>query len=347
MEPEDIEKLKPYAGSRITGSIDPTRRTSLTQNHTATHLIVAAAREVLGGHVWQAGAQKGVKKSRIDLSHYKRISINELREIEKIANRYVMKNYQVHTTWMNRTKAEKKYGFKLYQGGVVPGANIRTVKIDEIDVQACAGTHVKYTGEIGLIKITRTERIQDGVERLEFSAGESAIDAVQKNDEILKESSEIFKVPLEQLPKTCDRFFKEWKAYKNENNKLKDEIATLKVGSIKDLAVEINDLTVLTQLVDSDMNELIGIATDLTEDEDGLDVVVVGNTEGKIVGSSSARALDRGLKINIIIKETAAILGGGGGGRPNLAQGAGKNHDKMEEALNFALEKIEEILKTG
>ncbi|ADZ10468.1 alanyl-tRNA synthetase [Methanobacterium lacus] len=347
MEPEDIEKLKPFAGSRITGSIDPERRTSLTQNHTATHLIVAAAREVLGDHVWQAGAQKGVKKSRIDLSHYKRISITELREIEKIANSYVMKNYQVHTSWMNRTKAEKKYGFKLYQGGVVPGANIRTVKIDEIDVQACAGTHVKYTGEIGLIKITRTERIQDGVERLEFSAGKSAIDAVQRNDEILKESSEIFKVPLEQLPKTCERFFKEWKAYKNENTKLKDEIATLKVGSIRDLAVEISDLTVLTQLMDADMNELIGIVTDMTEDVDGVDVVVIGNTEGKIVGGSSAKALERGLKINNIIKDAAAMLGGGGGGRPNLAQGAGKNHEMMEEALNSALKTIEEILKGG
>ncbi|UTB31638.1 MAG: alanine--tRNA ligase [Methanobacterium sp. ERen5] len=347
MEPEDIEKLKSFTGSRITGSIDPERRTSLTQNHTATHLIVAAAREVLGNHIWQAGAQKGVKKSRIDLSHYKRISISELREIEKIANSYVMNNYQVHTTWMNRTKAEKKYGFKLYQGGVVPGANIRTVKIDEIDVQACAGTHVKYTGEIGLIKITRTERIQDGVERLEFSAGKSAIDAVQRNDEILKESSEIFKVPLEQLPKTCERFFKEWKAYKNENTKLKDEIATLKVGSIRDLAVEISDLTVLTQLMDADMNELIGIVTDMTEDVNGVDVVVVGNTEGKIVGGSSTKALDRGLKINSIIKDAAALLGGGGGGRPNLAQGAGKNHDKMEEALNSALKTIKEILKSG
>ena len=340
MDPDDIEKLKPYQGSRVTGRIDPERRTSLTQNHTATHLIVAAARVVLGDHVWQAGAQKGVKKSRIDLSHYKRISIHELREIEKIANRYVMKNYHVHTKWMNRTKAEKKYGFKLYQGGVVPGADIRTVKIEEIDVQACAGTHVKRTGDIGLIKITRTERIQDGVERLEFSAGESAIDAVQKNDDILKQSSDVFKVPLEQLPKTCDRFFKEWKAYKNETTKLKDEIAMLKVGSIRDLAVELGDLKVLTHLVDADMNELIGIVTDMTEDVDGVDVVVVGNTEGKIVGGSSAKALGIGLKINKIIKETASILGGGGGGRPNLAQGAGKNHDKMEKALDFALEQI-------
>ena len=200
MDDEDIEKLKSYSGSRITGEIDPSRRTSLTQNHTATHLIVAAARIVLGDHVWQAGAQKGVKKSRIDLSHYKRIENEELQEIELIANRFVMGNHHVHTKWMNRTKAEKKYGFRLYQGGVVPGANIRTVKIDDIDVQACAGTHVKQTGEIGLIKITRTERIQDGVERLEFSAGEAAVKAVQINDDLLKDSSTVFKVPTDTTP---------------------------------------------------------------------------------------------------------------------------------------------------
>ncbi len=344
MEPEDIEKLKPFAGSRITGGIDPERRTSLTQNHTATHLIVAAARIVLGDHVWQAGAQKGIKKSRIDLSHYKRIGAEEIQEIEKIANRYVMKNYQVHTNWMNRTKAERKYGFKLYQGGVVPGANIRTVKIDDIDVQACAGTHVKHTGDIGLIKITRTERIQDGVERLEFSAGESAIDAVQKNDDILKNSSNIFKVPSEQLPKTCERFFTEWKAYKNENTKLKDEIAVLKVGSIKDHALELGDFKVLTQLVEADMNELIRITTDLTENVDGVDVVVIGNNSGKIVGGSSKKAVGNGLKINSIIKDAASILGGGGGGRPNLAQGAGKNSNKMEEALEFAFKQIKSII---
>ena len=133
---------------------------------------------------------------------------------------------------MNRTSAEKKYGFRLYQGGVVPGANIRTVKIDGIDVQACAGTHVKQTGDIGLIKITRTERIQDGVERLEFSTGEAAVKAVQTNDDILKKSSSVFKVTAEQLPKTCDRFFNEWKAFKNEIERLKDEIAGLKIGSL-------------------------------------------------------------------------------------------------------------------
>lgn len=340
MDHEDIEKLKPYIGSRVTGDIDPYRRTLLTQNHTATHLIVAAAREVLGGHVWQAGAQKGVKKSRIDLSHYKRISNDDLQEIELIANRYVMGNYSVNIKWMDRTNAEKKYGFSLYQGGVVPGANIRTVKIDGIDVQACAGTHVKRTGDIGLVKITRTERIQDGVERLEFSAGEAAVKAVQTNDDLLKESSVVFKVTAKQLPKTCDRFFNEWKAFKNEIERLKDEIAKLKIGELSDYAVNIGNMKVLSQVVEADINELVKIATDLTENEDGLDVVVIGNREGKIVGSSSMKAVDTGVKINKIIKDAAGILGGGGGGRPTLAQGAGKNSDKIQEALEFALTQI-------
>jgi len=344
MAVEDIEKLKPFIGSRVTGEIDPSMRTSLTQNHTATHLIVAAARKVLGNHIWQAGAQKGVKKSRLDLSHYKRITNKDLQEIELITNKYVMENHPVHTKWMDRTKAEKKYGFDLYQGGVVPGANIRTVKIDGIDVQACAGTHVKLTGDIGLIKITRTERIQDGVERLEFSAGEAAVRAVQTNDDLLKLSSIIFKVTSEQLPKTCDRFFNEWKAFKNEIERLKDEIARLKIGELSDDAVSVGDMKVLTRVVDADINELVKIATDLTENENGIDVVIIGNLDGKIVGSSSSKVIDTGVKINEIIKDAAKILGGGGGGRPNLAQGAGKNSDKIYDALEFALKRITDIL---
>lgn len=344
MDSKDIEKLKPFNGSRVTGEIDPFRRTALTQNHTATHLIVAAARKVLGDHIWQAGAQKGVKKSRIDLSHYKRISTRDLQDIEIIANRYVMGNFPVHTKWMDRTSAEKKYGFRLYQGGVVPGANIRTVKIDDIDVQACAGTHVKLTGDIGMIKISRTERIQDGVERLEFSAGEAAIEAVQITDDYLKESSGVFKVTAEQLPKTCNRFFNEWKSFKNEIQRLKDEIATLKVGELTDHALNIGDMMVLSRFVEADMNELVKIATDLTENENCIDVVIIGNHSGNIVGASSKKAVGIGIKVNEIIKGSSKILGGGGGGRPNLAQGAGPNLSKMEFALEFALNEIKDIV---
>ncbi|WP_394357541.1 alanine--tRNA ligase [Methanobacterium aggregans] len=342
---EDAEKFKAFTGSQVEGEIDPVRRTALTRNHTATHLIVAAARRVLGEHIWQAGAQKGVKKSRIDLSHYKRIKPEELQEIELIANRFVMENHDVKTRWMNRTDAEKEYGFILYQGGVVPGTDIRTVKIENVDVQACAGTHVERTGDIGMIKITRTERIQDGVERIEFSAGEAAVEAVQRSDDLLKESSTIFKVESEQLPKTCERFFTEWKAFKNEIGRLQDQIAALKIEGIGDKAEKIGDITFLSETMDSDMGELIKIATDLTENEDGIDVVVFGNNDGKIVGASSKKAVGIGVRMNEIIKGAAKILGGGGGGRPNLAQGAGRNSEKMVDAIEYAAQKVREIVE--
>lgn len=340
---EDIEKVHPYKGQIITGQIDISRRMALTRNHTATHLIVAAARKILGDHIWQAGAQKGVKKSRIDLTHYKRIEPEELQEIELLANKFVMENRPVLTNWMARAEAEKKYGFILYQGGIVPGMDIRTVLVDGIDVQACAGTHCNQTGDIGLIKITKTERIQDGVERIEFSAGEAAIEAAQRNDNILKESSDVFKVTSEQLPKTCDRFFNEWKSFKNEINKLKGEIASLKTEGILNKTEKIGDLVVLSEIIDSDMNELIKMATDLTEKQGKVDVAVLGSSEGKIVGAVSKKALENGIKINGIIKDAAAILGGGGGGRPNLAQGAGPKAEKMQEALEFAVTELKKI----
>lgn len=340
---EDIEKVHPYRGQIITGQIDISRRMALTRNHTATHLIVAAARRILGDHIWQAGAQKGVKKSRIDISHYKRISPEELQEIELLANKFVMENRPVLTNWMARAEAEKKYGFILYQGGIVPGMSIRTVEVDGIDVQACAGTHCTQTGDIGLIKITKTERIQDGVERIEFSAGEAAIEAVQNNDNILKESADVFKVTPKQLPKTCDRFFNEWKSFKNEIDKLKGQIASLKTEGILNKTEKIGDLVVLSEIIDSDMNELIKIATDLTEKQGKVDVVVLGSSEGKIVGAISKKALENGIKINGIIKDAAAILGGGGGGRPNLAQGAGPKAEKIQEALDFAFNELKKI----
>ncbi|MCE5214240.1 MAG: alanine--tRNA ligase [Methanobacterium sp.] len=335
---EDLQKLHPYKGQIIEGHINLRRRRILTQNHSATHLIIASARKILGDHVWQAGAQKGVKKSRIDISHYKRISPDELREIELLANKLVMDNITINTFWMDRTVAEKKYGFILYQGGVVPGMNIRTVEIEGTDIQACAGTHCNKTGDVGFIKINRTERIQDGVERIEFSAGESAVESMQKNDQLLKESAGVFKVDAEQLPQTCERFFSEWKAFKNEINRLKSEIASLKIEGLTSKTIEIQDLMVLNQLVEADMGELLKIASDLTKKQEKVDVVVIANNDGKIVGAASPKATAKGIKMNEIIKDAANIMGGGGGGKPNLAQGAGRDTTKLKEALDSVMD---------
>lgn len=337
----DIKKLHPFKGQIIKGFINVDRRKALTRNHTATHLIITSARKILGDHVWQAGAQKGIEKSRIDISHYKRIKPEELIEIEKLANKLVMDNIGVNTFWMDRTVAEKKYGFILYQGGIVPGMHIRTVEIDGVDVQACAGTHCNRTGDVGLIKIRKTERIQDGVERIEFSVGDAAIEAVQMTDNLLKESAGIFKVDVEQLPKTCDRFFTEWKSFKNDVNKLKSEIAALKIKKLIDKTEKIGNLRVLSEILNADIGELKNIATELVNKGGKIDLVIIGNNDGNIVGAASPHAIENNVKVNELIKEAAKILGGGGGGKPTLAQGAGPEKEKIDKALDYVLTKLE------
>ncbi|MBQ2665873.1 DHHA1 domain-containing protein, partial [Methanobrevibacter sp.] len=326
-------------GQKVTGKIDWDRRITLARHHTGTHLVIAAARKVLGQHIWQAGSQNGLTRARIDLSHYKRITQEELNEIEKLANEYVMANIDLDIQFHTRDEAQELYGFVLYQGGIVPGKMIRVVKVPGVDVQACAGTHVLRTGVVGPIKINKTERVQDGVERIDFSAGLAAIDSMQHDGELLRESSGIFKVENDQLPKTCDRFFSEWKAQKNEIDRLKSEIASLKMNSLADEYDEINGLKVVHQLIEADFKELQKMATDFT-DNGKADVVVMGNGDGKIVGAASQAAIDSGIKINEIIKTAAGVLGGGGGGRLTLAQGAGKNADKMDEAIQTAVDLI-------
>ena len=136
----------------------------------------------------------------------------------------------------------------------------------------------------------------------------------------------------------------EWKAFKNEINRLKDQMAALKLETVAGKSETIGDLKVLKDLIDADMGEMQKMALDLTDADGEFDVVLLGNLEGKIVGSISKKALDNGIKVNEIIKEAAYVLGGGGGGRPNLAQGAGPKTDKMEEALDLALESLKNMI---
>ncbi|HJX56962.1 MAG TPA: alanine--tRNA ligase, partial [Methanoregula sp.] len=188
-------------GERVKGMVDEERRWSLMRHHTATHILLHAAKDVLGAHIHQAGAQKGSESSRIDIRHFKHITPEELRNIETKANRMIMESLPVEISVEDRTKAEQKYGFSLYQGGVPPGRDIRVVKVAG-DIEACAGTHCRNTGEVGVIKIIRVEHIQDGIERIEFAAGVAAIFYMQHLEQIVASSAEILSVQPENLPST-------------------------------------------------------------------------------------------------------------------------------------------------
>ena len=331
---DDVSKLEGIVGEEITGEIDALRRDLLTSNHSATHLIIASARQVLGKHIWQAGSQNNIEKTRIDLSHYKRITTDDLKEIERLANDYVKQNLPVNIQWYDRTDAEVKYGFKLYQGGVVPGKDIRVVEIPGVDVEACAGTHVQTTGDIGIIKVLRTERVQDGVERIEYAVSDSAINKIQEIDDILRESSGIFGVDAEQLPKTCNRFFNEWKEQQKTIKNLEKQLAEAKISTLQNDVEEINGYKLLTQIIDAEAGQLREIATNLVEKEEVTDMAIIINKAGNIVACANQKIVDNGLKMGDAIKTVGEHLGGRGGGKPNLAQGAGMTQlDKQDEAF--------------
>jgi alanyl-tRNA synthetase len=195
----------------VHGKIDFDIRLQLSQHHTAAHIINGVCRRILGNHVWQAGASKAMDKARLDITHYDSLTNEETAEIEKKANEIIQKNLPIYKTFMPRNLAEAKYGFVLYQGGAVPGRNIRVVSIEGLDVEACGGTHLNLTGEVKLIKILKTSKLQDGIVRIEFSAGEAAVKIISFEKNIIDEASKILGVKPEFLAGRVEELFDKWK----------------------------------------------------------------------------------------------------------------------------------------
>ncbi|MCZ7394973.1 MAG: alanine--tRNA ligase [Candidatus Methanoperedens sp.] len=327
-------------GDTVKGKIDWERRLAHARHHTATHIVNEAAKSVLGNHIWQTGAQKSTDRARLDLTHYKRINDEEKREIELLANKVVMQNLPVFIEWMDRIEAERRYGFTLYQGGVPPGKEIRILRVGN-DVEACGGTHVSNTGLIGPIKLIKTERIQDGVERIEFSAGEAAIKRWQERDELLNKSSEALRVSPEQLPDTVNRFFDEWKDLKKENERLKAELAEARVKAMMSDAVSINGLKVISRKIPhADVEELIKAATEFSKNDDVVAILASDLDGVKLVVAAGERAQKLGVNAGAIVREMSKLVGGGGGGKPGIAQGGGTDVTKIEEALARGVEMV-------
>ncbi|AEH25037.1 alanine--tRNA ligase [Pyrococcus yayanosii] len=322
---EEPEKFK--EGMTVHGKLDWDRRIQHMRHHTGTHVLMGALVRVLGKHVWQAGSQLHTDWARLDISHYKRITEEELREIERLANSIVMENRPVKWEWLPRTEAEQKYGFRLYQGGVVPGRVIRVLKIEDWDVQACGGTHLPSTGLIGPIKILRTERIQDGVERIIFACGEAAVREWQKERELLRKTSEVFRVPPDKLPETAKRFFNEWKEAKKDVERLKKELAEAQIRNLETAGQRIGNVELIFHKVELDPATLRDAALRLKKPGR---VVVLYNGSGNFVV-----AVGDGVEVKAgdIAKRITTVAGGGGGGKTDLAQGRVKDVSKIKEVI--------------
>eukprot|EP00163_Fabomonas_tropica_P013461 TRINITY_DN2499_c0_g1_i1.p1 TRINITY_DN2499_c0_g1~~TRINITY_DN2499_c0_g1_i1.p1 ORF type:complete len:973 (-),score=368.24 TRINITY_DN2499_c0_g1_i1:251-3169(-) len=203
-----------YKGKTVSATIDADRRTQLRNHHTATHIMSAACREVLGPHVWQNGAKKTIEQASLDITHYRSLTHEEEGAIELAANRIANKCIGIDKYYMRKEEAEKKWGFNLYQGGIVPGNELRIVDIHGTDTEACCGTHCDNTGEVGCIRLIRSTRISDGIVRLYFVAGERSIEQNRTQSDTIHELTTNFSVTTDQLVKEASKFFDNHKKFK-------------------------------------------------------------------------------------------------------------------------------------
>jgi len=213
--------------------IDLEQREKLKRLHTATHIVNFSLREILGNHVWQNGSNLKTEIGSLDVTHYENLTIDEIQKVEKLANKVIFENRKVTIEELDRSEAEKKYGFILYQGGAIPQKTLRVVKVFENDIEACGGLHMESAGGIGMVKIVDTQKIQDGVVRVKFVVNEYALDFVASQQKILKEVEQVFSVDETSVVKTSEKFFNEWKKLGKQVDKLKDELKMVYLESIK------------------------------------------------------------------------------------------------------------------
>jgi alanyl-tRNA synthetase len=297
------------------------------RHHTGTHLVLGAARRVLGQHVWQSGAQKGVESSRVDISHYERITDEQVREIERLATDVALQDVPVESEWLPREKAEQQYGYRLYQGGVVPGRELRIIKIAEWDVEACAGTHCTRTGQIGTIKILRTERIQDGVERITFAAGAQTLRAFQEQTGKLHKISSIVEAPVDKVDKYVEALVEE----KTKLAKRLDELTKQWVEQEAQRLLTTSKPVTKVKLYQAkyttgEENEIVSLNNRVVETEpSAVTVLVIAKDSVRIFVGAGKEAVSHGVHAGKLAHKLASIVGGGGGGKEYFGQGGGTN----------------------
>jgi len=323
----------------VSGSVDWIRRKQLMDHHTAIHLVGGATRELLGPHIWQAGSNKGALYARIDVTHHSRINRKILDKIEDRVNEIITTNLKVKKLLLSRANADENFGFNIYQGGPPKQDQIRIIKIGDFDVQACGGTHHDEIGEIGDLRIIRASQVQDGVERLQVVAGDSAREHARLRDKILSDTSGMLGVNPENLQKTVSRFFEEWKSQQKKIEELEGEIIRLRTTGTGNESSEVDGVRYVVMEITGDSKQMMAMLGELTRDSKLPTLAVIGTRKGggKLIVACTENSLaskrHNAVEIFNII---STHINGGGGGKPSFAQGGGSNPEGISESLSHA-----------
>ncbi len=327
-------------GQRVTLSVDAAKRRATACNHTATHLLHAALRQVLGDHVKQAGSLVAPDRLRFDFTHFSQVTPDELDRIETIVNDRIRANVPVQTEEMDADAAMHSGAMALFEEKY--GDRVRVVSLADFSKELCGGTHTGYTGDIGLFKIASETSVASGVRRIEAMTGEAALALVQHTARVAQQVAHLLRVkPDEMLPR-IQQLLSGQKAAEKEVEKLKAAVADAKAQSGDDAPRMINDVAVLVKRVAVDNPGAMRELADRFKDRIKSGVVVLGSEAGGkallIVGVT--KDLEKRFHAGKIIKSVAAVVGGGGGGRPDMAQAGGSQPEHLDAALEKAYEVI-------
>jgi alanyl-tRNA synthetase len=246
---------------------------------------------------------------------------------------------------MPRNEAETKFGFRLYQGGAVPGKELRVVEVERWDVEACGGTHVNNTSEVGLIKILKSERVQDGVERIEFTAGPNALKMVQKIERTLLEVADILDAPLGKLKEAASNTIYSMKGMRHKLDRFMQTASKQTARDLLNNAEKIEDVKIIIDTVEAEADFIIEVGNVLSYQDDPIVAVVHSEVEPRIVVTASEAAIALGIHSGKLVSEVADIIGGGGGGEQHFGQGGGGNIDRFKADKKLILKVVKDQLK--
>lgn len=328
-------------GDKVTLKVDEDNRMSTCRNHSATHLLQKALREVLGTHVEQSGSYQDAGRTRFDFSHFKAMTPEEIKAVERLVNDKIAESLPVDTKVMSVEDAKKSGAMALF--GEKYGDEVRVVGMGEFSKEFCGGTHVKNTGMIGQFKIISESGVAAGIRRIEAITGHNVIKYYENLENSIAEAAKIIKASPDKLVEKAKHLMEEMKALQSENESLKNKAAKEALGDVMDKVVEIGGVKVLSvEIPETDGNELRTLGDELKNKlGEGL-IFLASAKDGKVnlVAMATDGAVKAGVHAGNLIKTVAPIVGGGGGGRPNMAQAGGKLPEKTGQAVEAVKDEV-------
>lgn len=329
---------------KVDATVDVMKRKAISNNHTATHLLHASLRQMLGDHVKQAGSLVSESRLRFDFTHFASLSSSELEQIELLVNEKIRENIEVKTKITTLEEGLKEGAIAIFEEKY--GEKVRMVIINDFSKELCGGIHAHTTAQMGLFKIISESSIAAGMRRIEALTGEEALKHIQETEELMDEVQQVLNSPKKELITQIERLKDSLKEKEKEARALRQKLAHLKYQKKEEQIKKIKGISVLIQRVKGLNNTELRELADSLKQKVGSGIIILGTaSEQKVfLVAAVTKDLTERIRAEAIINEIAPMIGGGGGGRPDFAQAGGTNPEKLDKVLKKSYSVLEKMI---